>query len=237
MADQDRVAEKAFYDELFEKNPSNEHITSGYEDLYNFAFEEKPKGIVLDLGCGTGAHAVRLAQRGFDVIAADLSPHGVRAARDRFKSAGLRGHFVVVDAEHLPFKDKAVDTVWSSLLLHHFPKLATLPDELRRVTRRRLIAMEANAHNFLSWLAFNVLNPIVGLSTTTKNQRALYPKRLHERMSRAGFKVDTFKYVHRAWQDDKRAFGLVRGVYDGIARRLPERYQANKFLVTYTTMS
>jgi hypothetical protein len=97
--------------------------------------------------------------------------------------------------------------------------------------------MEANAHNFLSWLAFNVLNPIVGLSTTTKNQRALYPKRLHERMSRAGFKVDTFKYVHRAWQDDKRAFGLVRGVYDGIARRLPERYQANKFLVTYTTMS
>lgn len=237
IQDQDRVAEKAFYDELFQRNPENEHITSGYEDLYDFAFRQPPQGIVLDLGCGTGAHAVRLAQRGYKVIAADLSPAGVRAAKDRFRRAGVKGWFVVVDAEHLPFCDAAVDVVWSSLLLHHFPKLVSLPDELRRVVRRRLIAMEANANNMLSWFAFNVVNPLVGLSTTTKNQRALFPERLHKRMARAGFRPEAFRYVHRAWQDDKRSFGLVRGIYDSIARRLPERFQANKFLVTYTTGS
>jgi SAM-dependent methyltransferase len=237
VKDQDKISERAFYDELFERNPSNEHITSGYEDLYDFAFQKPPEGIVLDLGCGTGAHAVRLAQRGYDVIAADLSAAGVRAARDRFRSAGVRGRFVVADAEHLPFRDGAVDVVWSSLLLHHFPKLISLPDELRRVVRTRLIAMEANGNNLLSWFAFNVVNPLWGLSTTTKNQRALFPKRLHRRMARAGFRPDAFRYVHRAWQDDKRTFGLVRAVYDGIARRLPERFQANKFLVTYKTNS
>jgi SAM-dependent methyltransferase len=237
VKDQDRVSEKAFYDDLFEKNPENVHITTGYEDLYDFAFREPPKGTVLDLGCGTGAHAVRMAQRGYDVVAVDLSFAGVRAARERFRKERLRGRFLVADAEHLPFRNGAADVVWSSLLLHHFPKLTTLPDELRRVARSRVIAMEPNAHNLLSWFAFNIVNPIWGLSTTTKNQRALFPKRLHKRMERAGFRPDSFRLVHRAWADDKKAFGLVRGLYDGIARMLPEKFRANKFLVTYKTAS
>ena len=234
MKDQDWVTERAFYDELFGKNPDNEHITSGYEDLYDFAFKQKPDGRVLDLGCGTGAHAVRLAQRGFDVTAVDLSFAGVRAARERFRRAGMKGGaFVVADAEHLPFRKNAFQVVWSSLLLHHFPKLTTLPDELRRVTSKRLVAMETNANNVLSWFAFNIVNPIVGLKTTTRNQRALFPGRLHKRMAQAGFRTEAFRYVHRAWADDKRAFGLVRGIYEGVARHLPEKFQANKFLVTY----
>jgi SAM-dependent methyltransferase len=233
MKDQDWVSERAFYDDLFGRNPDNEHITSGYDDLYDFAFQEQPEGPVLDLGCGTGAHAVRLAERGYDVTAVDLSFAGVRAARERFQRAGLNGRFVVADAERLPFRNGSVTVLWSSLLLHHFPKLASLPDELARVTSKRIIAMEPNAHNLLSWFAFNVVNPIWGLSTTTRNQRALFPERLNKRMARAGFRPDMFRYTHRAWQDDKRAFGLVRRLYDGIARRLPERFQANKFLVVY----
>jgi len=140
---------------------------------------------------------------------------------------------VVADAERLPFRNGSINVLWSSLLLHHFPKLASLPDELARITSKRIIAMEPNAHNLLSWFAFNVVNPIWGLSTTTRNQRALFPERLNKRMARAGFRPDMFRYAHRAWQDDKRAFGLVRRLYDGIARRLPERFQANKFLVVY----
>jgi SAM-dependent methyltransferase len=231
--DQDWVSEKAFYDQLFDRNPSNEHISSGYEDLYDFAFQQPPAGIVLDLGCGTGAHAVRMAKRGYDVVAVDLSLSGVRAARERFVRDGLRGRFLVADAERLPFRDRTFAVVWSSLLLHHFPKLASLPDELARVVRKRVIAMEPNAHNLLSWFAFNIINPIWGLSTTTKNQRALFPKRLDKRMNRAGFRPAAFRYVHRAWQDDKRAFGMIRGAYDAIAGRLPEKFRANKFLVTY----
>lgn len=43
---------------------------------------------VLDLGCGTGAHAVRLAQRGFEVVGVDLSDDMLRAARRRAGHAG-----------------------------------------------------------------------------------------------------------------------------------------------------
>jgi hypothetical protein len=59
--------------------------------------------------------------------------------------------------------------VWSSLLLHHFPKLDRLPEELARITKDRLAAVEPNAGNVLSWFAFNVVNVVWGLSTTTRN--------------------------------------------------------------------
>ena len=231
--DQDWVSERAFYDELFERNPENEHITAGYDELHDVALAEKPEGVVLDLGCGTGAHAIRLARRGCDVIAVDLSHAGVKAARERFRREGLQGRFLVADAENLPFRDKSISVVWSSLLLHHFPKLVSLPEELARITSKRLIALEPNAHNFLSWFAFNVVNPVVGISSTTKNQRALFPKRLNRRMEQSGFQMTDVRYIHRPWNADSGSLGLVRRLHDSVVALLPMRYRANKFLVLY----
>ena len=48
----------------------------------------RPVGTVLDLGCGTGAHAVRLAQRGFEVVGVDLSDGMLEAARRRAEQSG-----------------------------------------------------------------------------------------------------------------------------------------------------
>src|SRR5919199_1319404 len=42
---------------------------------------------VLDLGCGTGGHAVPLANRGYDVVGVDRSPHMLDRARARTASA------------------------------------------------------------------------------------------------------------------------------------------------------
>jgi SAM-dependent methyltransferase len=233
MRDQDVVAERAFYDQLFGGNPENEHITSGYDELHDLAFPNPPKGRVLDLGCGTGAHAIRLARRGCEVVAVDLSAAGVCAARERFRREGLEGHFLVADAENLPFKSGVFDTLWSSLLLHHFPRLDTLPDELARVTTGRLVALEPNAQNFLSWFAFNVINRFFGMSLTTRNQRSLFPGRLNRRMERAGFRAILIRYVHRAWDDSSGALKLVRRTHDLLTSVLPDRFRANKFLVVY----
>src|SRR5690606_4560464 len=118
---QDQAAEKKFYEELFEKDARNVHITHGYEELYDIVFPPKTSGELLDLGCGTGAHSIRLAERGFTVTAVDLTWRGVVAARDRFRERGLNVDVVVADAEELPFRDRSFDTAWTALLLHHFP--------------------------------------------------------------------------------------------------------------------
>ena len=84
---QDIVAERAFYDKLFSENPDNEHIVEGYDELYSVAFPELPRGPIFDLGCGTGGHAIRLAKRGYAVVAVELTRAGIRAARERFRRA------------------------------------------------------------------------------------------------------------------------------------------------------
>ena len=228
---QDIVAERAFYDKLFSENPDNEHIVEGYDELYSIAFPDVPRGPVFDLGCGTGGHAIRLAQRGYAVVGVELTRAGIRATRERFRRAGLTGRFVVADVQNLPFPDGAADVAWTSLLLHHFPRLDRLPEELARVTKRQLIAFEPNAKNVLSWFAFNVINPIWGLSSTTKNQRALWPDPLVVRFKEAGFGQAALHYVHRPWRDGVGVFAVVRRVFDGVLSLLPLPYRANKFLM------
>jgi len=230
---QDLAAERAFYDQLFTEKPENEHIVQGYDELHDLAFQDPPQGLVLDLGCGTGGHTTRLAARGFRMVAMELTRPGIRATRERLRRDGQQALLVVADAQHLPLRDGSIDTVWTSLLLHHFPKLGDLPRELFRVTAQRLIAFEPNAQNPLSWLAFNVINPIVGLSTTTRNQRSLWPGRLSRQFSHVGFDRESLHYIHRPWADATGMMGFIRRVFTAITSVLPLRFQANKFLVTF----
>lgn len=225
---QDLKAEAAFYDKLFTEKPDNEHITFGYEELYDLGFSSPPKGLVLDLGCGTGAHTIRLARRGYQVVSVDLTQPGAAAARGRLQAEGYQAMCLVADAEHLPFKDGAFDTVWASLLLHHFPKLDRLPKEIRRIVRNRVIAFEPNSGNFLSWFAFNVVNQVIGLSTTTKNQRTLAPKTVRNVFQEQGFRKFAVHFVDRGWNDSVGS--VLRRTYRAMTSVLPERYRCNKFL-------
>ncbi len=230
---QDLGAERAFYDRLFSEKPTNEHIVGGYEELHDLAFAVSPQGLVLDLGCGTGAHTSRLARRGYAMLGVELTRPGIMATRDRLERDGQQGLLVVADAEHLPLRTGAVDVTWTSLLLHHFPRLDRLPAELARVSRLRVIAFEPNAQNPLSWLAFNVINPIWGLSTTTRNQRSLWPGRLTRTFAEVNLEASALHYIHRPWADGRGVLGLIRRVYTILTGWLPLRFRANKFLVVF----
>jgi SAM-dependent methyltransferase len=50
---------------------------------------ERRKGRALDVGCGLGDNAVRLAQAGFEVTAFDISPRAIEWARKRFPDATI----------------------------------------------------------------------------------------------------------------------------------------------------
>ncbi|MGC8787351.1 MAG: class I SAM-dependent methyltransferase, partial [Anaerolineae bacterium] len=50
---------------------------------------------VLDAACGTGMHAIALAQQGYDVVGADLSPRMIEQACANAAAAGTAVHFVV----------------------------------------------------------------------------------------------------------------------------------------------
>lgn len=91
---------------------------------------------LLDVGTGTGRHAIRLAVAGARVTALDFSD--AMLAKARAKPGAERVRWMTHDADALlPFADRSFDRVLSALVLEHIPpaRLAPFFRELGRVTR------------------------------------------------------------------------------------------------------
>ena len=77
-------------------------------------------GTVLDVGCGTGEHALLAASLGHEVVGVDISPRAIDLARAKAADRGLRVRFFVSDALHLPEVGEQFDTVLDCGLFHVF---------------------------------------------------------------------------------------------------------------------
>ncbi|MGH8773621.1 MAG: class I SAM-dependent methyltransferase [Jiangellaceae bacterium] len=90
----------------------------------------QPGETVLDLGCGTGELAGRIAEAGATVIGIDSDPAMVEAARQRLPDADVR----VADAHDFTV-ESPVDAVFSNAALHWMPAsvevLGCVSDALR----------------------------------------------------------------------------------------------------------
>jgi malonyl-CoA O-methyltransferase len=89
---------------------------------------------ILDLGCGTGRHALRLAAAGASVTAIDFSDGMLAQARKRAGTlpVDFRGHDLT---QPLPFADVSFDRIICGLVLDHIPQPQPLFTEMRRVCR------------------------------------------------------------------------------------------------------
>jgi malonyl-CoA O-methyltransferase len=86
----------------------------------------------LDLGCGTGRHALWLANAGARVTAVDFSEGMLNEARRKPGASGVR--FLVHDLHQpLPFETAAFERVVSGLVLEHLHDLRFVFGEARRV--------------------------------------------------------------------------------------------------------
>ena len=82
----------------------------------------------LDLGCGVGRHALRLAEHGLSVEALDGSPAGLAVLRETAAARGLTLGLHEGLADALQFSDASFDYVLSWNVIHH----GTLGDLGRR---------------------------------------------------------------------------------------------------------
>jgi 2-polyprenyl-3-methyl-5-hydroxy-6-metoxy-1,4-benzoquinol methylase len=72
--------------------------TAGEVDFVERELGGDRKKHILDIGCGTGRHAIELAQRGYRVTGFDLSEGQLRAAREKAAAAGVAVAFQRRDA-------------------------------------------------------------------------------------------------------------------------------------------
>lgn len=86
----------------------------------------------LDAGCGSGRHAVALAERFDQVVGIDISEPLIDIARERRSPQNVRYH--VSDLMNFADPD-GFDLVFSSTTLHHLPDLDTALRHLRGLVR------------------------------------------------------------------------------------------------------
>jgi SAM-dependent methyltransferase len=77
-------------------------------------------GRVLDVGCGTGEHALLAASLGREALGVDIAPRAIELARLKAAARGLEGKFLVHDALRLAELDARFDTVLDCGLFHGF---------------------------------------------------------------------------------------------------------------------
>jgi len=105
---------------------------------------------ILDLGCGTGRHALWLARAGARVTGVDFSEPMLAIARGKPGADAVR--FLVHDLRApLPFAAASFDLVLSALVLEHVREIAPLFLEMRRVLRPagRTVVSEMHPAMFL----------------------------------------------------------------------------------------
>jgi SAM-dependent methyltransferase len=92
---------------------------------------------VLEVGCGTGAQTVTLAQRnpGTRFVSFDHSSESLREARERVDAAGLTNvELHQADLFSLPFPPASFDHAFVCFVLEHLPR----PDAALQVVRSRI---------------------------------------------------------------------------------------------------
>lgn len=92
------------------------------------------RGRILDVGCGTGMLLERLAARG-EAVGLDLSRDMLARAARRQGERSYRAALVCGDAQRLPFRDGAFDSVVSTFAVNAVPDLEKALAEMLRVLR------------------------------------------------------------------------------------------------------
>ncbi|MFN2543815.1 MAG: class I SAM-dependent methyltransferase [Actinomycetota bacterium] len=96
------------------------------------ALETQPEHLVIDVGCGIGGPARRLAETvGCRVVGIDVVGDVLRIAAKR-RTRGVR--FVAGDAAAVPIRDALADQVWSLGSVAHVD-VAVMASEVRRILR------------------------------------------------------------------------------------------------------
>ena len=147
---------------------------------------------ILDLGCGTGRHSIRMAAAGARVTAVDFSSGMLEQAREKAGSSDIR--FQAHDlSQPLPFPEKSFDRVLCALVVDHIEDLDRLFSEMHRVCRPAGYVVVSGMHPAMMLRGVQARFRLP--ETDRKILVASYPHALSDYVmaaARAGFAFDHF---------------------------------------------
>jgi ubiquinone/menaquinone biosynthesis C-methylase UbiE len=188
--------EEQYHNQRYKKDPRRKlsgfyQITKTVKQDYDRTIYRNCQGSkILELGCGTGAHAVEMASRGAKLTAVDISGYAIEKAKERAAKENLDIDFQVMNAEKLKLDDNCFDLICGTGILHHLD-LNRAITETKRVMKNEgtAVFVEPLGHNVLiNW--FRILTP----SLRTKHEHPLKSKDLKYMKNR--FRYVNVKYYY-----------------------------------------
>lgn len=190
---------KQWYEELFEnyaRKYDSESFTQGTRGECDFieseiAFDRSQK--ILDIGCGTGRHAIELARRGYSVVGVDLSAAQLQRAQEKAAAENLHIVFEKHDARNLPFRQEFQVAIM--LCEGAFPLMET--DEMNfQILQSAARALQPNGK--LIFTTLNGLFPLFHsvkefLNATTQAGNATYGQNTFDLMTFRDHNVTSFE--------------------------------------------
>ncbi len=108
---------------------------------------------LLEIGGGLGTDHAQFAKAGAIATDYDLAEGHLNMARRNFEVRGLKGEFILGDAEELPFPDATFDVVYSFGVIHHTPGTEQVVKHIHRVLKSggEAIVMVYAKHSWNYW--------------------------------------------------------------------------------------
>ncbi len=105
------IEDEIRWDKQHESTHGSAEPSAFLRDIFTADAWPIPRGRALDLACGKGRNALFLAERGFDVVAIDISPIALEEGRRRAEERNLAVVWQQADLERIQLDENAYDLV------------------------------------------------------------------------------------------------------------------------------
>jgi ubiquinone/menaquinone biosynthesis C-methylase UbiE/uncharacterized protein YbaR (Trm112 family) len=193
---QQKIHQSEFFDE-FSENYVLETQTFWrayyHQVLSMFSRSLHSRSVILDIGCGNGLSSYRLLEQGHAIIGVDISREMVKGAYARLEHHPLyKGHYVVADAENLPFKDNLFDACIGFGILHHVSSPEKSVAEISRCLKKEGLYVGHENNKTLLRPIFDALMKVIELWHEEAGDHQLFTKKEFEEYGyRNGLQMET----------------------------------------------
>lgn len=138
------IAESALRKSTIHDEWKEKYLCSENNEFFELAFAyiaqtlEAEKGAtILDVGCGSCVHAIRLANHHFHVNGVDISENAIGEATRNIKAFDLEDQIILNRASllSLPFEDATFEYILCWGVLMHIPEIENALNEIARVQK------------------------------------------------------------------------------------------------------
>jgi 2-polyprenyl-3-methyl-5-hydroxy-6-metoxy-1,4-benzoquinol methylase len=207
-----RQMNKPLIHESWESTYRNDENERFFEQAYDHVvgvLRQPQDSLALDIGCGIGANSVRLARRGYHVVAADYSESILEPAHQNVERRGVADRIDIrrEDILSLSFFDAQFDLVLCWGVLMHIPAAERALSQLTRVAKPGgyIVLEEINAHAPEAYLMRAYWRLLKG-----KQIRAVKTPAGVEHQSQFGGETLFWRHAERRWLVDQLALHSCR---------------------------